>query len=62
MNGAFLLLQLHDELIYEVSENHLTKVAKIIKHEMETAIKLNVKLPVKVRAGPSWGEAEDLDV
>lgn len=55
-----LVLQLHDELIYEVSENCLGQAAKVIKEEMETAMTLSVKMPVKVKCGPSWATMKDL--
>ncbi|XP_041351343.1 DNA polymerase theta-like [Gigantopelta aegis] len=58
--GAFPVLQLHDELIYEVSTRELTAAAQLIKHHMEHAMKLSVHLPVKVKVGPSWGRLEDL--
>ena len=60
--GAYFVLQLHDELIYEVRECDVMKVAKIIKVSMETALTLSVRLPVKIKAGPTWGRLEDLDV
>jgi DNA polymerase theta len=55
-------LQLHDELVYEVSAAHLSKVAKVIQRCMETTTTLNVRLPVKVKVGPSWGRLEEMDV
>ncbi|XP_036379268.1 DNA polymerase theta [Megalops cyprinoides] len=60
--GAFFILQLHDELIYEVAEEDVIQVAQIVKKEMESAIKLYVKLHVKVKVGPSWGNLQDLDI
>ena len=60
--GAFLVLQLHDELIYEVSSSEVTQVARIIKRCMETTTPLAVRLPVKVKVGPSWGRLEDMDI
>ncbi|KAG7483905.1 hypothetical protein MATL_G00043240 [Megalops atlanticus] len=60
--GAFFILQLHDELIYEVAEEDVIQVAQIVKKEMESAIKLYVKLRVKVKVGPSWGNLQDLDI
>ena len=57
--GAFPVLQLHDELIYEVSERELTAAAQLIRYHMEHAMKLRVRLPVKLKAGPSWGKLED---
>lgn len=38
------------------------QVAQIVKREMESAVKLYVKLKAKVKAGPSWGNLEDLDM
>ncbi|KAJ3614296.1 hypothetical protein NHX12_017870 [Muraenolepis orangiensis] len=62
LRGAFFVLQLHDELIYETKEEDLIQVAQIVKKEMETAVKLYVKLKAKVKAGPSWGSLDDLDI
>jgi len=56
------VLQLHDELVYEVRSSHLPAVAGIIKRSMETATRLAVSLPVKLRAGPAWGTMTDLDL
>ena len=58
--GAYFLLQLHDELIYEVNSSDTDKVAKVISNCMENAMNLSVTLPVKVKVGPSWGSLEDL--
>ncbi|XP_065814972.1 DNA polymerase theta isoform X1 [Labrus bergylta] len=60
--GAFFVLQLHDELIYETTEEDLIQVAQIVKREMETAVKLYVKLKAKVKVGPSWGNLQDIDI
>uniref|UniRef100_A0A8C2M1Q2 DNA polymerase theta n=1 Tax=Cricetulus griseus TaxID=10029 RepID=A0A8C2M1Q2_CRIGR len=62
MRGGFFILQLHDELLYEVAEEDVVQVAQIVKKEMECAVKLSVKLKVKVRMGASWGQLEDFDV
>ncbi|CAG5132586.1 unnamed protein product [Candidula unifasciata] len=62
VTGAFLVLQLHDELIYEVSANQVQDVARLVKHHMEGAVKLSVCMPVKIKVGPSWGELQDYDV
>ncbi|PIO39966.1 hypothetical protein AB205_0154650, partial [Aquarana catesbeiana] len=60
--GAFFILQLHDELLYEVAEDDVIQVAQIIKSEMENAVKLSVSLKVKVKFGPSWGDLQDFDL
>ncbi|XP_046392889.1 DNA polymerase theta [Ischnura elegans] len=54
-SGAFLVLHLHDELLYEVSMDTLERVAQIVKSEMEAIWKLEVKLPVNLKVGKSWG-------
>ncbi|XP_067440675.1 DNA polymerase theta [Thunnus thynnus] len=62
LRGAYFVLQLHDELIYETAEEDLIQVAQIVKREMESAVKLYVKLKAKVKVGPSWGNLQDLDI
>ncbi|XP_064142893.1 DNA polymerase theta isoform X4 [Loxodonta africana] len=62
VRGGFFILQLHDELLYEVAEEDVVQVAQIVKSEMENAIKLSVKLKVKVKIGASWGALKDFDV
>ena len=54
-NPAALLLQVHDELILECPKDAAKESAELIRHEMETAVKLNVPLRVSVETGKSWG-------
>ena len=61
ISGAYLVLQLHDELIYEVTEERAGEIMSLVKHHMENAIKLSVKFPVKVKLGHSWGKLEETD-
>jgi DNA polymerase theta len=56
------VLQLHDELIYEVNEQDVQKVAQLVKDNMESAMMLNVRLPVKVKVGPTWGSMQDMEL
>ena len=61
--GAFLVLQLHDELIYEVNAKDLEAVARIVKTEMEGAWPgLKVKFPVKLKTSQSWSAMEEFFV
>lgn len=60
--GGYFVLQLHDELIFEVSVSELRRVAQIVKTEMENAMKLSVLLPVKMKAGPSWGNMAEFEL
>jgi len=52
-----MILQVHDELVFEVKASELEKVRKLVKLEMENAIKLDVPLKVDVGAGKNWLEA-----
>ncbi|XP_068756266.1 DNA polymerase theta-like [Montipora capricornis] len=60
--GGYFVLQLHDELLFEVSVDELRRVAQIVKNEMENAMKLTVALPVKMKAGPSWGNMAEFEL
>ena len=54
--GAYIVLQIHDELLFEVPEAEIDKTRKIVKEEMEEAIKLSVPLVVETKVGKNWGE------
>jgi DNA polymerase-1 len=52
-----MLLQVHDELVFDVHNSELEKIKPIIKHEMENAFKLAVPLDVELGTGQNWLEA-----
>ena len=52
-----MILQIHDELIFEVPKYEIENVAKLVKFEMENAIKLSIPLKVDFNWGPSWYDA-----
>ena len=52
-----MLLQVHDELVFEVKKNELEKVKKIVIDKMKNAIKLNVPIEVETGTGENWFEA-----
>lgn len=56
---ARLILQVHDELIIEAAEKDKDRAEKILKDEMENAVKLAVPMTVDVNSGRSWFEAKD---
>lgn len=60
--GAHLILQVHDELIYEAEETVLPRAVSLIRREMEHAAELSVPLTVNISAGPSWGELREYTV
>jgi DNA polymerase-1 len=49
-----LILQIHDELVFELPADEAEKYAKWIRQEMNTALKLDVPLKVDISYGPSW--------
>jgi DNA polymerase-1 len=61
LEGVKMLLQVHDELVFEVPDGREEEAAAVIKRVMgtaaEPAIKLDVPLDVEVGWGAHWGEA-----
>jgi DNA polymerase-1 len=61
LDGVKMLLQVHDELVFEVPDGKEEEAAAVIKQVManaaEPAMKLDVPLDVEVGWGPHWGEA-----
>lgn len=52
-----MLLQVHDELVFDVHNSELEKIKPMIKHEMENAFKMDVPLEVEIGVGKNWLEA-----
>ncbi|NIK90575.1 DNA polymerase I [Mangrovimonas sp. CR14] len=52
-----MLLQVHDELVFDVFKPELEEIKELIKHEMENAFKLSVPLDVELDTGNNWLEA-----
>ncbi|MGC9351684.1 MAG: DNA polymerase, partial [Sulfurovum sp.] len=53
---AFMLLQIHDELIFEVKEEKIDEIVKRFVNTMESVLELNVPLVCSASVGESWGE------
>ena len=53
---AFMLLQIHDELIFEIKEEKVDETAKRFVHIMENVLALEVPLECSVSVGDSWGQ------
>jgi len=54
---SMMILQIHDELLFEAPEEELDKLKSIVVREMENALPLDVPLKVDVGIGNSWYEA-----
>lgn len=57
---AKMIMQVHDELVFEIPENDVKNTAKLVREEMENAIKLKVPVIAEVKYGPNWAEMEKI--
>jgi DNA polymerase-1 len=55
-----MLIQVHDELVFEAKRELAAGVAALVKETMEAAIKLSVPVKVDLRTGKNWGELETI--
>lgn len=53
-----ILLQVHDELVLEVIDGEVAKVAEIVQQAMERAVQLSVPLTADVKIGVNWAQAK----
>ncbi len=52
---AKLIMQIHDELIFEIQEEKKNSISHKIKYLMENCVKLRVPLKVSIKTGKNWG-------
>jgi DNA polymerase-1 len=52
-----MLLQVHDELVFEVATGELEKLRELVVHEMQNVVELSVPLEVHVGVGKTWDQA-----
>jgi DNA polymerase-1 len=66
LDSVRLVLQIHDELVYEIRDEHVKKEAREIKKIMESILPLSkthgVPLSVEVSVGKNWGEMKNFSV
>jgi DNA polymerase-1 len=55
---ARMLLQVHDELIFECPESELPALITLVRDKMENAVLLNVPLSVDLNSGRTWYDAK----
>ncbi len=51
-----MMMQVHDELVFEVPEGELQKALSLIQNEMENVMELSVPLKVSIHSGKNWAE------
>ncbi len=55
--GALMIMQVHDELVFEVAEDRLDPLVALVREKMESAAQLDVPLVVDVGSGSNWDDA-----
>jgi DNA polymerase-1 len=59
--SARMLLQIHDELIFEAQAAQLPQVGALVRSEMERVVDLSVPLAVTLKTGQNWYDVEETD-
>lgn len=54
---ARMLLQVHDELVFEVRDSELERVTELVRQAMENAVELDLPLKVDIGTGENWAQA-----
>lgn len=52
-----MLLQVHDELVFDVHESEVKSLQDLVKHEMESAVEMAVPMEVEMEVGDNWLDA-----
>ncbi len=53
-----MIMQIHDELVFECPKENIAEAAKMISAAMTDVVRLKVPLTVNIASGPSWGQAK----
>ena len=59
---ARMLLQVHDELIFEVPEAQVKQTAELVREVMENAYALDIPISTEAKVGKSWGDMEKVEL
>ena len=51
-----ILLQVHDELLFEVPQEEFEEMSQLVSEIMSTSLKLSVPLKIDIKSGQNWGE------
>jgi DNA polymerase-1 len=53
-----MILQIHDELVFDVPKQELDEAVDLIKNRMENSLRLDVPIKVQIKRGKNWLEME----
>ncbi|UCD15718.1 MAG: DNA polymerase I [Candidatus Omnitrophota bacterium] len=59
---SHLIMQIHDELIFDVAGTELDEVTDIVKRNMEESIKLEVPIKVNLKVGKNWAQMKEVNI
>jgi len=59
-SASRMLLQVHDELIFDMAPEDMESLPKLVKEQMEGAVSLSVPLIVDLKQGPDWYTMEKI--
>jgi len=57
---AKMILQIHDELVFDVNQEELKELARLVKDRMENVLKLDVPIKVDIKFGRNWLEMKEV--
>ncbi len=57
-HGGKMILQVHDELIFDVPEGEVEKLRPVVEEEMRSALPLEVPVVVETAVGPNWADCK----
>jgi len=55
-----MLIQVHDELVFDVPLDELNDFARLVKDKMENVLKLDVPVKVNIKKGRNWLQMEEI--
>jgi DNA polymerase-1 len=58
--SAKMILQIHDELVFDVAKEGLSELKEVVKYRMENVLKLDVPIKVDIKFGPNWLEMKSI--
>ena len=57
-----MILQVHDELVFEVEKSAVDEAARAVKEEMEGVLKADVPIKVELKFGPNWADMKRINI
>lgn len=57
--SALMIMQIHDELVFDLPKSELSETVKIVKDRMENVLKLDVPIKVDIKKGNNWLDMEE---